>query len=460
MVIESLHAKDLHGYITGLTTLNPGLNIIFGKNGSGKTTALNIIRAILNFDIDYIQTLQFSEIAIVFFDKDERGVISFMKDKDVYTVKINELSAPLSSVSVLMKGDKENTLILRSIMEGFTKDIKKSKPLDDAIAIKKKIDSIKARTSITLVNIDRTIKVTASSGDVSFDNAWSLKLLGEKPVVEKAPLDYVQSYCIENHRELIKNLATIKTEFINGLMVKFLDLRVSELGRDQVNVTIDDISKLEQRLRELEIYKEQGPAKVLGKFFKDTKKIFEAQSVSVVKKLKAGRRTASEERDIIIKNISFARIESLLASIREMDEKIAESSARIKKYLKVVNSFFSDSDKEILFSKVDGQLRFRFITAEGSDSSQERGINELSSGERQIIIVLSYLYFVAKKESIFIIDEPELSLHLAWQREFVGSMLELAPENCQIILASHSPEIVGPYRRTVSRVFGGSKGEQ
>lgn len=458
MIIESLHAKDLHGYITGLTTLNSGLNIIFGKNGSGKTTALNIIRAILNFDIDYIQTLQFSEIEIVFVDNGKRGVIAFSRNKDSYTVKINDLSAPLSSISALMKGDKENSLILKSIMEGFRHDLKKSKPLDDAIAIKNEIDKIKARTSITLVNIDRTIKVTANSGDVSFDNAWHVKFLSDKPVVEKTPLDYVQSYCIENHRDLTKNLATIKTEFINGLMVKFLDLRVSELGQDQVNVTIDNISKLEQRLKELEIYKDQGPAKVLAKFFKDTKKIFEAQTSGTVKKLKAGRRTASEERDIILKNISFARIESLLASIQEMDEKIAESSARTKKYLEVVNSFFSDSDKEILFSKVDGQLRFKFMSAETSESSQERGINELSSGERQIIIVLSYLYFVAKKDSIFIIDEPELSLHLAWQKEFVGAMLELAPENCQIILATHSPEIVGPYRHTVSRVFSVSRG--
>ncbi|PIF52579.1 putative ATP-binding protein involved in virulence [Pseudomonas sp. 29] len=458
MMIESLHAVDLHGYITGVTLLKPDLNIIFGKNGSGKTTALNVMRAILNFDTDYIQSLKFSELKLTYFDENTKGTISIKKTKDEHIVKVNDISASLSSISMILREDKGN--VLRSFIESWNLDKKKGKPLGDAIAVKEAIDEIKKKTSITLVNIDRTIKVTASSGDISYENAWQLTKPMDSPLAEKTPLDVVQSYCVKNHRELTRNLASIKTEFINGLMVKFLDLRANEFGRDKANVTIDDISRLEQRLRELDIYRDQGPAKVLDKFFKDTKKIFAAQSSDILEKKKAGRRTAKEERDIIIKNISFARIESLLTSIQEMDEKIEARSARIKKYLEVVNSFFSSSEKEIVFSKSDSQLRFKFLSASENFESQESSINELSSGERQIIIVLSYLYFVAKNDSIFIIDEPELSLHLAWQKKFVGAMMELAPVNCQIILASHSPEIIGPYRSTVARVFSNQASEQ
>jgi predicted ATP-binding protein involved in virulence len=55
--------------------------------------------------------------------------------------------------------------------------------------------------------------------------------------------------------------------------------------------------------------------------------------------------------------------------------------------------------------------------------------------------MLAQLIFGAKRE-IFIIDEPELSLHLGWQELFVDSITTSSPET-QFILATHSPSIVG-----------------
>ena len=46
---------------------------------------------------------------------------------------------------------------------------------------------------------------------------------------------------------------------------------------------------------------------------------------------------------------------------------------------------------------------------------------------------------------MFIVDEPELSLHLEWQLEFVDTLLELNPD-IQLIFATHSPEIIGKRR--------------
>ena len=70
----------------------------------------------------------------------------------------------------------------------------------------------------------------------------------------------------------------------------------------------------------------------------------------------------------------------------------------------------------------------------------------MSSGEKQIFIIFASLIFGLKnnKSGIYIIDEPEASLHLKWQREFVSSILEINP-NIQLIFATHSPEIVGRY---------------
>ena len=47
-----------------------------------------------------------------------------------------------------------------------------------------------------------------------------------------------------------------------------------------------------------------------------------------------------------------------------------------------------------------------------------------------------------KQPGVFIIDEPELSLHLAWQEIFVKSIQQASPKT-QFILATHSPSIIG-----------------
>ena len=68
-------------------------------------------------------------------------------------------------------------------------------------------------------------------------------------------------------------------------------------------------------------------------------------------------------------------------------------------------------------------------------------IFKLSSGEKQIIVMLAQLIFGTKRQ-VFIIDEPELSLHLGWQEIFIKTLLNASPET-QFILATHSPTIIG-----------------
>ena len=50
-----------------------------------------------------------------------------------------------------------------------------------------------------------------------------------------------------------------------------------------------------------------------------------------------------------------------------------------------------------------------------------------------------------RKNGIFIVDEPELSLHLTWQKLFIEQTLKIN-NNIQLIFATHSPEIVGRHR--------------
>lgn len=66
-------------------------------------------------------------------------------------------------------------------------------------------------------------------------------------------------------------------------------------------------------------------------------------------------------------------------------------------------------------------------------------LESLSSGERQLLQIL--LETLAVDNSSIIIDEPELSMHVDWQRELIAAMYLVNPD-CQLVLATHSPEIV------------------
>ncbi|WP_394330323.1 AAA family ATPase [Lunatimonas lonarensis] len=111
----------------------------------------------------------------------------------------------------------------------------------------------------------------------------------------------------------------------------------------------------------------------------------------------------------------------------------------IEKTKDIINSFFSESKKELLIEP-QGELKVKF------KNDKIANIYELSSGEKQIVTMLGHLIYFEEKykneSGIFIIDEPEVSLHLAWQEIFVNSILTASPRT-QFILATHSPAIIG-----------------
>lgn len=68
----------------------------------------------------------------------------------------------------------------------------------------------------------------------------------------------------------------------------------------------------------------------------------------------------------------------------------------------------------------------------------------LSSGEQHELVMIYDLLFRVPDNSLILIDEPELSLHIVWQEQFLSDLEEMAKlSNFQAILATHSPQIIG-----------------
>jgi len=89
---------------------------------------------------------------------------------------------------------------------------------------------------------------------------------------------------------------------------------------------------------------------------------------------------------------------------------------------------------------INDQNELQVITQSGKNLP----IQKLSSGEKQLLIVLGEALMQEKKCWVYIADEPELSLHVRWQESLVGNLRSINP-NAQILFATHSPDVVSHF---------------
>lgn len=93
-------------------------------------------------------------------------------------------------------------------------------------------------------------------------------------------------------------------------------------------------------------------------------------------------------------------------------------------------------NKQFLFSVEDGLLI-------KNNFGKFLDVNKLSSGEKNEIIMLYKLIFETEDKSLLYIDEPENSLHVAWQLTFIDELQRIAEtKSLQVIVATHSPQII------------------
>ncbi|AZC01371.1 ATP-binding protein [Acinetobacter pittii] len=116
------------------------------------------------------------------------------------------------------------------------------------------------------------------------------------------------------------------------------------------------------------------------------------------------------------------------------------------KFIETINKLFSGRKRLNISEK--NELNISVVL---NGNEKPIPISELSSGEKQLLIILGQALLQEEKATIFIADEPELSLHLKWQVELTKSILGLNP-NAQIIFATHSPDIVAEYQNKVIRM--------
>jgi energy-coupling factor transporter ATP-binding protein EcfA2 len=113
-------------------------------------------------------------------------------------------------------------------------------------------------------------------------------------------------------------------------------------------------------------------------------------------------------------------------------------------FIAQLNQFFRD--KKVQLQVQDG---LKITTTDTQELSPEM----LSSGEKQLLLLFCNTLTARDQATIFIIDEPEISLNIKWQRQLIRTLLNLTKNSqVQFLLATHSIELLSQYRGNVIKL--------
>jgi energy-coupling factor transporter ATP-binding protein EcfA2 len=138
------------------------------------------------------------------------------------------------------------------------------------------------------------------------------------------------------------------------------------------------------------------------------------------------------------KNLSRDEQSAFHVILNDREQKLQPFSEVVNKAERLLQSLNSKlAPKTVKFDVAEG---YQVLTATGKPLPLE----SLSSGEQHELVLLHELLFEVPPNSLILIDEPELSLHVTWQQDLLRELMEIAAlSNLDFVLATHSPYIIG-----------------
>ena len=135
--------------------------------------------------------------------------------------------------------------------------------------------------------------------------------------------------------------------------------------------------------------------------------------------------------------VNYLKISTFDVPIRDRRKMGKEDSPLLSelKFYDTVNHLFAGTGKTIEIDPMTNQLVFR-------DGNEIIHLYKLSSGEKQLLIILLRVFLMDEQPYILLMDEPEISLHIEWQYRLFEEIQKLNP-HCQIITSTHSPSLFG-----------------
>jgi len=261
-------------------------------------------------------------------------------------------------------------------------------------------------------NLHSTLNSLVQSVKISFENGRSISFDHFEETIKDLELKAKKDY---KFRSIISDLKEKegpnfkKIRSISFGITSFDELKVTLEELHQL-IKIDIISTFDNVITEIG---KRPDEQVYTELDRD---IFKLQKVYLDYQLNIGKKAF----EVVAKNGNSAGDE--IMQIRKQQDR----------FLEIIDELFNGTDKRINRDKNE----ISFICGE-----EELTAYQLSSGEKQMLVILLTVLVQDNKPSIIFMDEPEISLHFDWQKKLIQYIRELNP-NAQIILATHSPAVI------------------
>jgi predicted ATP-binding protein involved in virulence len=432
MKIRQISVEGLFGIFNHVIPLNTDerITIITGPNGFGKTAILRMLNGFFNAQYSVFQNIPFNKFRVEFdndssveviktSDSSEKTEKKEKEDIHFYFYEFNEqkFSCSLESVDL----SKKHLILYSNKQKNRDSDCEKLSNVErnrstDEIPL---FNEIEYRREVPL-----TSKIKLVGGIKWLEklkNDIHVRLIESHRLINLEPIHFSKEYStVSAYSEEIAQLIQSKlTQY--GTMSQSLDRTFpARLVQQQSSPELTD-EQLRHQLNELEDTRSLLIG--IGLLDKDENSDFQIP-LEVI-----------DESTKNILSVYIADVEKKLSVFHEI-------ASKIDFLRKTVNKKFAYSYKELNFSKEKG---FIFKTLYNTSSSNKKTISpiDLSSGEQHELVLLYKLLFKVQPNSLVLIDEPELSLHVRWQKEFLEDLQQITKlADLDVLMATHSPDII------------------